>query len=285
VQSKFQGLVVTLQTTINRTLEEFIDFIKTDLDTKVPKDGTVHELTSNTMIFLVNLMDHLDILSRVITITDIQSIDPRVDKNRWAYAQYIVRVLLALGSALQNKSESYSDIHLKAIFLLNNYHYILHTLRKANLLSIVHMYDPKTEYIYENRIIENKRVYSQSWSRVLHFVLEMDKPLSQQRVVPEMNQIANMRLKDKDRQNIKDKFAGFNKEMEEIKRTQTAYAVPNSDLRESLKRDNIEFIVPKYKLFYDKYLNMNFTKNLEKYVKYKPEDIVAMIETFFDSTA
>ncbi|RWS02874.1 exocyst complex component 7-like protein [Dinothrombium tinctorium] len=281
VQSKFQGLVVTLQTTINRTLEEFIDYIKTDTETKVPKDGTVHELTSNTMIFVVNLMEHLDILSRVITITDMQSVDSSMDKNRWAYAQYISRVLSALGQTLQTKSEAYSDIYLRAIFLLNNYHYILQTLRKSHLLDIVSLYEREIEFIYESKIIENKRVYSQSWSRVLHFVLEMDKPLSQQRMVPEMNQIANMKLKDKDRQNIKDKFAEF----EEIKKAQTAYAVPNAELRESLKRDNIDFIVPKYKLFYDKYINMNFTKNLDKYAKYTPDDVAAMIDTFFDSAA
>lgn len=59
-------------------------------------------------------------------------------------------------------------------------------------------------------------------------------------------------LRDKDKQNIKDKFAGFNKEMEEITRIQKAYAVPDVQLRESLKRDNKEFILPKYTMFYEK---------------------------------
>lgn len=59
-------------------------------------------------------------------------------------------------------------------------------------------------------------------------------------------------LRDKDKQNIKDKFAGFNKEMEEITRIQKAYAVPDIQLRESLKRDNKEFILPKYTMFYEK---------------------------------
>ena len=125
VQSKFQGLVVTLQTTISRSLEEFIDYIKSDVHTKVPKDGTVHELTSNVMILIVQLLEYLDILSRVITVTDLQSLENSLDKNRLAFAQYITRVLSALGLTLQNKSEFYSDPHLKAIFKLNNTHYIL----------------------------------------------------------------------------------------------------------------------------------------------------------------
>lgn len=68
------------------------------------------------------------------------------------------------------------------------------------------MYNPEVEAYYESQMLEAKRVYSQSWSRVLHYVLEIDKPLSQQRMQPEMLAVAGMRLKDKDRQNIKDKF-------------------------------------------------------------------------------
>ena len=68
------------------------------------------------------------------------------------------------------------------------------------------MYNQDIESVYEEHLLDCKRIYSQSWSKVLHYVLEIDKPLSQQRTLPEMNN----RLKDKDRQNIKDKFmVGF----------------------------------------------------------------------------
>lgn len=124
---KFQGLVVNLQTTISKALNEFIDFIKNDIDTKVPKDGTVHELTSNIMIFLVNLLNFVDILSRVITGggSNDSAIQRSKDKNKAVYAQYITRVLAALGLTLKNKADSYSDPFLRAIFMLNNFHYIL----------------------------------------------------------------------------------------------------------------------------------------------------------------
>lgn len=74
-------------------------------------------------------------------------------------------------------------------------------------MKIVHLYNSEIEAVYEEQILECKRIYSQSWSRVLHYVLEVDKPVSQQRIMPEMNQLPNMKLKDKDRQNIKDKFS------------------------------------------------------------------------------
>ena len=34
--------------------------------------------------------------------------------------------------------------------------------------------------------------------------------------------------------------------------TQRGYSVPDVELRESLKRDNKEYILPKYSAFYDK---------------------------------
>lgn len=52
-------------------------------------------------------------------------------------------------------------------------------------------------------------------------------------------------------------FQGFNKEMEEISKVQRGYSVPDFELREGLKRDNKEYILPKYYLFYDRYSNTN----------------------------
>ena len=257
VKQKLKGLIAVLQTTINRTLEEFIEFIKADSDTKVPKDGTVHELTSNIMLFVAQLYPYMDILNRVISLPDMQCIDTTTDTNRIAYAQYIYRVLAVLSSTLNKKNLQYSDPYLKAIFMLNNYHYILKSLRKTGLLDIVHLYNHSVECYYEDHILENKRVYSQSWSRVLNFVLELDsqnQPMlgGEAGGSPHPSTLANMRLKDKDKRYIKDKFAGFNKEVEEIRQKQKSYAIPDAELRSKLQKDNKEFIVPKYAKFYAK---------------------------------
>lgn len=280
LHSKLQGLIITLQATISKTLEEFIESIKNDPDTKMPKDGTVHELTSNAMMLLVQLQEYPDILGSVLTRQD-TSFSTSKDSGKVAFAQYITRVLSALGLTLQNKSESYSDPHLKAIFRINNLHYILKALQRTNLLEIVHAHAPNVESSYNESIKEQKRIYSQSWSRVLHFVMEVEKPISQQT----LTQGSSLKLRDKDRENIKQKFAGFNKEIEEIYRIQKAYAIPDVELRETLKRDNKEFILQKYAIFYDKYLNTSFTKNPEKYLKYKPADVSNMIDNFFDAAA
>ena len=57
------------------------------------------------------------------------------------------------------------------------------------------------------------------------------------------------------------------------------------ELRESLRRDNKEYICPKYNSFYDKYANVQFTKNPEKYVRYTPAEVSSRIDNFFDAAA
>lgn len=94
-------------------------------------------------------------------------------------------------------------------------------------------------------------------------------------------------------------------------RVQRGYSIPDVELRESLKRDNKEYILPKYNAFYEKfvfsalifviiivlavilnsfmfcfrYASLQFTKNPEKYVKYTGVQVSAMIDRFFDVAA
>lgn len=44
----------------------------------------------------------------------------------------------------------------------------------------------------------------------------------------------------------------FNKEFDEIRKAQTGYAIPDADLRQMLKKDNRDFILPRYTSFFNK---------------------------------
>lgn len=58
--------------------------------------------------------------------------------------------------------------------------------------------------------------------------------------------------------------------------------MPDSELRESLKRDNKELILPKYSAFFDKYSSLSFSKNPEKYLKYSVTEVSTVIDRLFD---
>ena len=66
-----------------------------------------------------------------------------------------------LGLALVSRSETYNDGTLRAIFRLNNYNYILKTLLNSELLKLVALVEPQCDKMYNDQIMEQKRLYSQ----------------------------------------------------------------------------------------------------------------------------
>lgn len=69
--------------------------------------------------------------------------------------------------------------------------------------------------------------------------------------------------------------------MDEISRLQQGYSVPDPELRTQLQKASRDYIIPKYKEFFDKYSNVPFTKNTEKYVRFTPMSVADNIDTFF----
>lgn len=281
VRSQFTSILNTLHMTGAKALEDFIESIRTDSSSGLPKDGTVHELTSNVLVFTEQLLDYVDTIAGVLAQDSVYSNafslipnNAKVDKNKALLGVYIKKVLSQLNCALISKSDTYTEPGVKALFRLNNSHHVLKALQRSSLLDLVTLSEPDCEETYYNMIQTHKQAYKQSWSKVLSYITGNDDVM-----------LINGKLRDKDRGIIKEKFAGFNKEMEEIARIQRGYSIPDVELRESLKRDNKEFILPKYNAFYDKYSNIPFTKNPEKYVKYTPEQVAALIDRFFDVAA
>ncbi|OTF80473.1 exocyst complex component 7-like protein, partial [Euroglyphus maynei] len=244
------------------------------------------------------------------------------DKNRIAFAQYIWRVLSAIGLSLRKRSESYhNEPSLQSLFLLNNTYYILKTLTTSSLLSIVSLYRSNVNDDYQSQIREFKMDYYKCWNKVVHYIDEINNPTilspqQQQRsgtmssssssysMIPNshssyslssgMSTISGhhqpqqppmLRLKDKDRQIIKDKFAGFNKEFEQCIQSHRSYAIPDRDLREEIKRELIQWLNRLYYQFYERYVCIDFTKNVHKYIKYTPDHVSQSISLLFDDLA
>ena len=57
-------------------------------------------------------------------------------------------------------------------------------------------------------------------------------------------------LSNQKRQLLKDKFKGFNTELEELQRIQKEWSLPDPVLRARVRNDNVELIVPLYTTFY-----------------------------------
>ncbi|CAB1313018.1 unnamed protein product [Coregonus sp. 'balchen'] len=235
-KNKLPTLITSMETIGAKALEEFADSIKNDPDKEynMPKDGTVHELTSNT-----------------------SSSASSSEFSRRLLSTYICKVLGNLQLNLLSKSKVYEDSALSAIFLHNNYNYILKSLEKSELIQLVTVTQKKAESSYRELIEQQIQIYQRSWYK----------------------------LKDKERQVIKDKFKGFNDGLEELCKIQKVWAIPDKEQRDAIRHAQRRVVSEAYRAFLQRYANISFTKNPEKYHKYRPEQVEEMIERLFDTSA
>ncbi|NWU37895.1 EXOC7 protein, partial [Hylia prasina] len=291
-KNKLPGLITSMETTGAKALEEFADNIKNDPDKEynMPKDGTVHELTSNAILFLQQLLDFQEtagamLASQVLGDTYNIPLDPRETSSsassyssefsRRLLSTYICKVLGNLQLNLLSKSKVYEDPALSAIFLHNNYNYILKSLEKSELIQLVAVTQKTAERSYRELIEQQIQTYQRSWLKVTDYILERNLPVFQ----------PGVKLKDKERQMIKERFKGFNDGLEELCKIQKAWAIPDMEQRDKICRAQKTIVKETYGAFLNRYGNVPFTKNPEKYIKYQVDQVGEMIEKLFDTSA
>ncbi|NWV85486.1 EXOC7 protein, partial [Dasyornis broadbenti] len=291
-KNKLPGLITSMETTGAKALEEFADNIKNDPDKEynMPKDGTVHELTSNAILFLQQLLDFQEtagamLASQVLGDTYNIPLDPRETSSsassyssefsRRLLSTYICKVLGNLQLNLLSKSKVYEDPALSAIFLHNNYNYILKSLEKSELIQLVAVTQKTAERSYRELIEQQIQTYQRSWLKVTDYISERNLPVFQ----------PGVKLKDKERQMIKERFKGFNDGLEELCKIQKAWAIPDMEQRDKIRRAQKTIVKETYGAFLNRYGNVPFTKNPEKYIKYQVDQVGEMIEKLFDTSA
>uniref|UniRef100_A0A8V1ANH7 Exocyst complex component 7 n=1 Tax=Gallus gallus TaxID=9031 RepID=A0A8V1ANH7_CHICK len=277
-KNKLPGLITSMETTGAKALEEFADNIKNDPDKEynMPKDGTVHELTSNAILFLQQLLDFQEtagamLASQVLGDTYNIPLDHREtsssassyssDFSRRLLSTYICKVLGNLQLNLLSKSKVYEDPALSAIFLHNNYNYILKSLEKSELIQLVAVTQKTAERSYRELIEQQIQTYQRSWLKVTDYISERNLPVFQPGV------------------------KGFNDGLEELCKIQKAWAIPDVEQRDKIRRAQKTIVKETYGAFLNRYSSVPFTKNPEKYIKYQVDQVGEMIEKLFDTSA
>ncbi|XP_030317411.1 exocyst complex component 7 isoform X7 [Calypte anna] len=278
-KNKLPGLITSMETTGAKALEEFADNIKNDPDKEynMPKDGTVHELTSNAILFLQQLLDFQETAGAMLASQESSSSASSYSSefSRRLLSTYICKVLGNLQLNLLSKSKVYEDPALSAIFLHNNYNYILKSLEKSELIQLVAVTQKTAERSYRELIEQQIQTYQRSWLKVTDYILERNLPVFQ----------PGVKLKDKERQMIKERFKGFNDGLEELCKIQKAWAIPDVEQRDKIRRAQKTIVKETYGAFLNRYGNVPFTKNPEKYIKYQVDQVGEMIEKLFDTSA
>ncbi|XP_051530027.1 exocyst complex component 7 isoform X4 [Myxocyprinus asiaticus] len=278
-KNKLPALITSMETIGAKALEEFADSIKNDPDKEynMPKDGTVHELTSNAILFLQQLLDFQETAGAMLASQENSSSANSYSSefSRRLLSTYIYKVLGNLQLNLSNKAKVYEDPALRAVFLHNNYNYILKSLEKSELIQLVAVTHKKVESSYRELIEQEIQNYQRSWLKVTEHLTERNIPAF----------LPGTKLKDKERQIIKDKFKGFNDGLEELCKIQKGWAVPDKEQRDAIRHAQKRVVSEAYKAFLQRCANISFTKNPEKYRRYAPEQVEEMIDKLFDTSA
>ncbi|KAM7089499.1 exocyst complex component 7 isoform 3-T3 [Ciconia maguari] len=242
-KNKLPGLITSMETTGAKALEEFADNIKNDPDKEynMPKDGTVHELTSNAILFLQQLLDFQETAGAMLASQETSSSASSYSSefSRRLLSTYICKVLGNLQLNLLSKSKVYEDPALSAIFLHNNYNYILKSLEKSELIQLVAVTQKTAERSYRELIEQQIQTYQRSWLKVTDYILERNLPVFQ----------PGVKLKDKERQMIKERFKGFNDGLEELCKIQKAWAIPDVEQRDKIRRAQKTIVKETYGAF------------------------------------
>ncbi|KAF9195031.1 exocyst complex component exo70 [Haplosporangium sp. Z 767] len=294
-----------------RTFIDFISELRNQNNPKyqaMPLDGTVHQLTSDTLNYMKRLMNYRPMVESILNlIGDGNWNNPESggSQNRRSQAagrsgrsvvlqHYFADVLEALVQNIEAKSRFYKKGQsLTQLFLLNNYFYISKSVRTTpGLLDVINGADTGnmpanslTSAVYERPLKQNVDLYQDNWKSCVEHL--MDVTYVHDGGVQQV-------LNSNQRQMVKDKFKNFNHDFDELWKTQKQYSIPDVDLRAMVLKDIHQVMIPMYDKFLTKYASssgghggaatMEFTKNVQKYIRYDVSMVKDMVNQFFTNT-
>ncbi|KAI7877301.1 Cullin repeat-like-containing domain protein [Mucor mucedo] len=288
-----QEMMNAFKLTVLRNFYEFMEDIRgrkeVNPQMNLSSDGTVHEMTSNTLNYFKRLYIWRDTVEPLLILVgdggwnsmpspQVMADTSRVHVGESALGaallqKFFVDALDQMTVALQLKSRGYKKPTLATLFLLNNYNHILRQIRSPPLNAI---FDDGSEMKFGKLVKKQLDAYQESWKPCVENLMD---------VTYVRGGTINKSMGNAERQLIKDRFKNFNAEFEEISRAQQTYAIPDTELRNQVIRDVKNVLVPMYGRFLDKYQGTDFTKNPAKYIRYDKDKVDRMISHLFEPTA
>ncbi|XP_074294073.1 exocyst complex component EXO70C1-like [Silene latifolia] len=254
-------------------------------NTKTPvPNGAVHPLTRYCMNYLEYACEYKDTLEQVFQQhlkTDESEEYPSDTEQRSGgggggrnaepekhspFSSQLITIMDLLDTYLDSKSKLYKDLSLRYVFLMNNGRYMLQKVKGST-----EIHQGVGDNWCRKRSSDvrhyHKSYQRESWSRVLqclnHEGLQVNgkihKPI------------------------LKERFKNFNQLFDEIHKTQCSWVVSDEQLQSELRVSISAVMIPAYRSFVARFGQI-FTpgRQVEKYIKFQPDDIENAIEELFD---
>ncbi|KAI3515920.1 hypothetical protein L1887_14826 [Cichorium endivia] len=236
--------------------------IRNDANKTPIQGGAVHPRTRYVMHYMKCAFDeYQDTLEHVLR----QHIQRDADDTEESsmLSKQLLAVIELLDSSLETKSALYKDPSLGYIFLMNNDRFILQTVKEMKVVLGDNWCRRKSSDVRNY----HKSYQRETWNRLLQCI-------TQEGV--QVNGKPNRRI-------LKERLKNFNAMFDDIYKTQSTWVVSDPQLLSEIRVSITAVVSPAYRSFVGRYKpQFEGAKSIDKYIKYQPEDIEAMIETLFE---
>ncbi|CAF3508067.1 unnamed protein product [Rotaria socialis] len=282
-RQQFTTLSATFEQSAVNCLRAVLDEVR--LDASPPSQGgNVHPLTSHVLAFMEGLLGYEETATIIASIYVEQ--DQRMnsagltgtDKGLYDLGTYFAQLVRWLHASLSKKTDGYISRHdttIRAIFLLNNVNYLLKRLENSPLLVMIQRCQPDLKSKYEDDFKTSLKDYTKCYTPLIIAIQQMLE-------YDNVNRLSDGKLRDRDREQLKESFATLNAAIDNLRQQCQEYIVSDVDLRDRLRTEGKLLIMDMFRTYYNKFSNKDFTRNREKYIRYDPRILESIIDNFFE---
>ncbi|CAN6713612.1 hypothetical protein ACFX13_039437 [Malus domestica] len=275
VVGEARGVLDALGDAARGTFAEFENAVQTEASKKPMLSGEIHPLTRYVMNYVRLLVDYSDTLNSLLDTgeEELQRLQglPNDDLGIDSMSPIGHRLLLLISNLeanLEEKSRVYDDGAMQSVFLMNNIQYIVQKVKDSEIRKLL-----GDQWVRKRR--GQVRQYATgylraAWSKALSC-------LKDEGIGGSTSNASRMALKER--------FKNFNAHFEEIYRTQTAWKVPDAQLREELRISISEKVIPAYRSFMGRFgSQLESGRHAGKYIKYTADDLESYVLDLFEGT-
>ncbi|CAN1297935.1 Exocyst complex component EXO70A1 [Linum perenne] len=162
------GLSKRLAQTAQETFGDFEEAVEKDATKTAVLDGTVHPLTSYVINYVKFLFDYQSTLNQLFQ--EFKTAGETISQ----LATVTMRIMQALQTNLDGKSKQYKDQALTHLFLMNNIHYMVRSVRRSEAKDLLgDDWVQRHRRVVQQHANQYKRI---GWGKVLFYFLNQLKP-------------------------------------------------------------------------------------------------------------
>ncbi|WCJ25588.1 exocyst subunit exo70 family protein E1 [Euphorbia peplus] len=262
---------------VKTAFHEFENAIATSVSLNPFPGGGIHHLTRYVMNYINTLTDYRETLNFLLredngedlVLSSPEMSPPADEENRNSnrndaspMARHFRSVASILECNLDDKAKLYRDPSLQHIFLMNNIHYMTQKIKHSVLRHIFgDDWIRKHNWKFQQHAMNYERA---AWSSVLALLKDE----------------GNCNSDSVSKTLLKERFRNFNIAFEEVYRTQTAWIIPDLQLREDLQISTSVKVIQAYRTFVGRHSN----HISDRHIKLSADDLESLLCDLFQGT-